>query len=90
MASPDSLLVTLEMPDIFVSAADETMALELEPGHEFAINIPSQMSLELAAKVEQFNKKIDKPITLVSQVTLVVNIALAYGLKHMWSMMNIL
>ena len=48
------------------------------------------MSLELAAKVQAFNEAVDKPLTLVSQVTLAVNISLAYGLKHMWSMMNIL
>ena len=48
------------------------------------------MSLQLAEKVKALNKAVDKPITFVSQITLGINLALAYGLKHMWSMTSIL
>ena len=48
------------------------------------------MSEELFEQVLAFDEAIDKPITYVSQLTLVVNLALAYGIKYMWSLTNIL
>ena len=48
------------------------------------------MSLEVAEKVKALNEVVEKPMTFASQLTLGVNLALAYGLKHMWSMTNIL
>jgi len=48
------------------------------------------MSEELFAQVQAFNKAIDEPMTKLSQSTLAINLVLAYGLKYMWSMTNVL
>lgn len=41
MASQDLLSVTMLDPSVFVSAADDTKQLDLEPDQEFTVKIPS-------------------------------------------------
>ena len=86
MTSPEDLQVTFLEPWIFKDLETE---IEMTKS-EYTMVIPPQMSEALAAQVEAFNKAVDKPITYVSQLTLALNLTLAYGLKYMWSMFNIL
>lgn len=51
MASPETLIVTIVEPAVFLSAVDNRSEFNLESGAELPISIPSQISQEVALKV---------------------------------------
>ena len=53
------------------------------------VNLPPQVTLAEAAELEAMNEDIEGPMKYITMAQTVGNLALAYGLKYLWNMVNL-
>ena len=87
LTEPDSLEITFKTASWFIDKIDYE---ELKENTSISINLPPQMTLAEQAALIEFKKEVDNPMTIFSYVQLGGNVFLAYGLKYLWNMVNLL
>ena len=86
MTEPDIVEVTFKKSDIFIDA--ETFE-PMKPDFVMKVRLPPQVTLEEAAELEAMNESVDGPMQYLSMLQTCGNLALAYGLKYLWNMVNL-
>ena len=62
----------------------------LKEGTQLSVKLPPQMSMEDFIELQVLEAQVDSPMTLFSTISLFSNVFLAYGLKYLWNMVNLL
>jgi hypothetical protein len=52
--------------------------------------LPPQQSQAQAESIKQLESAVSKSMTVVTSGNIILNIALSYGLKYLWNMVNLL
>ena len=86
LVDPDLLHVKVNQPELFI---DKKSFARMEEDYEFSIRIPPQMSEEKAALLAAVSDTVSDPVNFVAIATTVGQLAMAYGLKQLWNMVNL-
>ena len=56
----------------------------------FKVELPTQMTMEEYIALQELEAKVEGPTTIFSVLQLSTNLVMAYGLKFLWNMINLL
>jgi len=87
LTEQDTLEITFKAANLFSDKIDYE---KLDPGTSLQVKLPSIMSQGEFAALVELKEQVEGPMSIFSTIQLVGNVFLAYGLKYLWNMVNLL